>query len=515
MQLTRSVRRHAVLQPDAVASRSHGRTRTWAELTRRISHVAGALRELGLRHGDRVAILALNSDHYMEAMYAITWAGGVWVPLNTRWSIPENAYGLQDSGASLLIVDAHFAGAADELARQCGNVRAVIQTDGVPGTAGWLAYEDLVANAAPGEDARRGGEDLAGIFYTGGTTGVSKGVMLSHRALIASALATTPVVGYDSATVMLHVAPMFHIADASNMVATTLAGGGHVMRPSFDALDTLETIERERITLIPLVPTMLKMLVDHPQVERFDLSSMRSVIYGGSSITESLLASALDKFRCNFIQLYGQTEFAPASMLEPRHHTLAGPGGGHLKSAGRPIAIAELAVIGADGRALPAGEVGEITVSGPVAMLGYWNKPEETKKALVDGWVRTGDAGYLDADGFLHVVDRIKDMVISGGENVYSAEVENALAKHPSVANCAVIGVPDPKWGESVLAIVILREGSDATADELIEHCRGLIARYKCPRRIEFRYQPFPVTAAGKVLKRVLRQEYFASVANA
>ncbi|QRR33998.1 long-chain fatty acid--CoA ligase [Hydrogenophaga sp. YM1] len=511
MQLTRSIRRHESLQPHAVATRCAGRTRTWAELASRLKRVASGLRGLGIRADDRVAILALNADYYMEAMYAITWAGGVWVPLNTRWSIAENVYGLDDSGATVLIVDAHFSDAAAELASRCAGVRAVIQTEGVPKVAAWHAYEDMVAHNAPCEDARRDGDELAGIFYTGGTTGVSKGVMLSHRALITSALATTAEVGYDESTVMLHIAPMFHIADASNMVATNVAGGSHVMRPSFDPLDTLATIEREGITLLPLVPTMLKMLVDHPQVDAFNLSSMRCIIYGGSSITESLLETALTRFRCRFVQLYGQTEFAPASMLAPRHHCLSGPDSGHLKSAGKPFGIAELAILGPGGEPLPRGQVGEITVSGAVAMLGYWKKPEETAKALVDGWVRTGDAGYLDADGFLHVVDRIKDMIISGGENVYSAEVENALSKHPAVAQCAVIGVPDAKWGESVLAVVIPREGMSVTADELIEHCRGLIARYKCPRQIEFRRTPFPATASGKILKRVIRQDHLAS----
>lgn len=508
MQFTRSIRRNQTLRPDVVATRCAGRTRTWAEMADRISRVASALRELGLERDDRVAILALNSDYYMEAMFAVAWAGGVLVPLNTRWSVMENVYALEDSGASVLIVDAHFSDAAKEL-MQHGCIRSVIQTEGEPKVKGWLAYEHVVATFAPCEDARRGGEELAGIFYTGGTTGTPKGVMTPHRGLISSALATTPAAGYDDESIMLHVMPMFHIGGPSLTVASTMAGASHVILPRFDPLEVLETIERERITHLLLVPTMLKMLVDHPQIDRFDISSLRYVCYGAASITESQLEAAMEKFPCGFVQFYAQTELSPGcAILESKYHVLSGPYSGHLNSVGRPLGIVELDIIDADGKSLPRGETGEITVSGPMVMLGYWNKPEETAKTLVDGWVRTGDAGYLDEHGFLHVVDRVKDMIISGGENIYSAEVENALAKHPAVAECAVVGVPDPKWGETVLAVVIVREGAEVTVEELIEHCRGLIADYKCPRLVEFRREPFPISGAGKVLKRLIRQEY-------
>jgi acyl-CoA synthetase (AMP-forming)/AMP-acid ligase II len=374
-----------------------------------------------------------------------------------------------------------------------------------------LSYERLVEEAAPVGDAGRKDEDLAGIFYTGGTTGFPKGVMLPHRGLWTSAVGLQQTLSLGRDSTYLHAAPMFHLADGAISFGASLAGAAHVMIPSFDPAAALAAIEEHRVTHILLVPTMIKMVLDHPDLGRRDLSSLRQVVYGASPIPESVLGDAIRKLpNCRFTQLYGQTELSPvATELGPEYHVLEGPLAGRLRSAGRATVCTEVEIIDTEGRVVPRGTVGQITVAGPVTMLGYWNKPDETARTLVDGWVRTGDAGYMDEDGFIYVVDRVKDMIISGGENVYSAEVENALAKHPAVSGCVVIGIPSEKWGEAVHAIVILRDGQQATEADLIDHCKSLIAGYKCPRSIEFRKEPFPVSGAGKILKRELRAPYW------
>lgn len=362
-------------------------------------------------------------------------------------------------------------------------------------------------------DVRRGGDDLAGIFYTGGTTGFPKGVMLSHTNLLSSALAFIKPSGYDGHSAFLHVTPMFHLSDLSNLLTISMVGGVHVVLPRFEPKAVLAEVEKCRVTHLPAVPTMLGLLLDCPEWDQFKLDSLRTVIYGGASFTESLLLRALDRLKGRaFVQCYGQTELAPiATILETEFHVVLGEGAGKLKSAGRPTILTEVQIVDPEGKPLPSGAVGEIAVSGPNVMLGYWNEPEESARVLVDGWLRTGDAGYEDDDGFIYVVDRIKDMIISGGENVYSAEVEGALAKHPAVETCAVIGVPDPDWGEAVTAVVVLRDGHDVDEQDLIKFCRNFIAGYKCPRTVRFRQQPLPLSAAGKVLKRELRSEYAGS----
>lgn len=510
MQLTRCIHRLASTMGARAATSCNGRSQTWSEFSDRVARLADGLRRLGVSPEDRVAILSLNSDYYLESFFGVLWAGGCLVPLNTRWAIPENQYALDDSGTTVLIVDDNFASTALELQGQCRGIRHIISTGTAPIPDRWTAYDQMVAAATPCADANRGGEDLAGIFYTGGTTGVAKGVMVPHRGLLSSAISTLAPAGYNDESVVLHIAPMFHMADVSQSVASTQVGSLQVMQDSFQPKRVLEAIERHRVTHLPLVPTMLKALVEHPEWNRHDLSSLQRICYGGSSITESLLKTAMERLgHCEFVQFYGQTELSPiATVLESKYHALTGPYSGHLQSAGRPSIANEVVVIDPQGQPVAHDVVGEITVSGPVTMLGYWNKPEETKHALVDGWIHTGDAGFLDENGFLHIVDRMKDIIISGGENIYSAEVENALAKHPSILGCVVIGVPDEQWGESVCAIVLLRDGLQATAEELIAHCRGLIAHYKCPRTVRFRSEPFPVSGAGKLLKRVLREEY-------
>ena len=289
-----------------------------------------------------------------------------------------------------------------------------------------------------------------------------------------------------------------------------IAGGTHVMIPSFTALSFMETVQRERVTDTLLVPTMIQMVLDHPDFARHELGSLRFLVYGASPIAESLLDRTTAAFPgLSLMQGYGMTELAGCvSYLPPYYHTSEGRALGKLRSAGRAAPMAEVKIVDADGAEVQRGTVGEIAARGMSVMLGYWNKPSETLKTLRDGWVHSGDGAYMDEDGFIFIVDRMKDMIVSGGENVYSAEVENAVLKHPAIASCAVIGIPSEKWGESVHAVVVARPGSDIDEAGLIAHCKTLIAGYKCPRSIELRSE-LPLSAAGKVLKNKLREPYW------
>ena len=511
MSIVQSVKRNTQIRGNDTATLFGDRRRSWGELRERVARLAAGLKSLGVAAGDRVAILALNSDRYLETYAAVPWAGAAVVPLNIRWSTAENAYALNDSGATVLFVDDAFLAQVVRLQGEVGTLRSVIYMGEAAAPAGLVGYETLIEAHSPLPDAGRGGEDLAGIFYTGGTTGFPKGVMLSHRSLWASVMAWLAAVGPSPQKVMLHAAPMFHLADGAVIIGGTLTGDAHAIIPFFTPEGVLAAVERFRVTDILLVPTMINMLVSHPKIAETDLSSVRSVTYGGSAIQEAVLARAIAAFpNCRFMQAYGQTELSPiATLLGPEYHVLDGPNSGRLTSAGRPAACNELEIVDPSDAEVPRGTVGEIRCRGPNAMLGYWNKPQETAAALRGGWVYTGDAGYMDEDGFVYIVDRLKDMIVTGGENVYSAEVENAVCNHPAVAQCAVIAIPSKEWGEAVHAIVIRKEGCDASAEEIIAHCRLEIAHYKCPRSIEFRSEPFPLSGAGKVLKRELRLPYW------
>ncbi|MGE5133579.1 MAG: long-chain-fatty-acid--CoA ligase [Gemmatimonadota bacterium] len=513
MQLTQGLHRSLQQGPDETAVIFSGRRRTTREVAGRVARLAGALRELGVAPGDRVGMLALNSDRYHEYLLAVPWADAVLVPLNVRWSAAEIAYALTDSGTRVLLTDSTFAPVLAELRARDTPLAAVIHCGDGPAPEGTLDYEELVAGHEPVPDARRGYDQLAGIFYTGGTTGSPKGVMISHRNIVWSAMGMvasghflTPAGRY------LHAAPMFHLADLAAWVGRELTGGTHVIIPSFEPLAVAECVQAHQVTDVLLVPTMVQLVVSHPAIGSYDLSSLRHVTYGAAPITEAVLDRALKLFPgAGFLQGYGMTEMSPViALLAPADHA----DGGLRRSAGRAAMHAEVRIAGPDGGELPRGTVGEIVCRGGGLMLGYWNQPDETARAVRDGWLHTGDAGYMDDRGYLFIVDRLKDMIISGGENVYSAEVENVLSRHPAVAACAVIGVPDPQWGERVHAVVVPAGGAAVSADELREFCRGQIGGYKIPRSVEFT-GALPVSGAGKVLKRELRRPYWEGTGRA
>ena len=511
MYMTQALHRAVQQRPDQIAVRFGDRARTFREFADRVARLAGALQGLGLRPGGRVAMLALNSDRYLEYQMAVPWAGGVLNPCNIRWSAAEIAYSLDDSETAILLVDDALLTLVNSIRESSACLRQFVYCGEGEAPAGMHDYETLIAGTAPVADAVRRGEDLAGIFYTGGTTGFPKGVMLSHDNLVSSALGIASDGMGPPGSVYLHAAPMFHLADMGFASPHWLAGNTHSIIASFDPEALLQAIERDRVTHVVLVPTMIQMLVDHPAFsEPRDLSSLRILAYGASPISEALLDRVMEALpNVGFVQGYGMTELSPlAALLPPYYHTPEGRKLGKLRAAGRAGTCVELRIVDEEGRDVPRGTVGEVTVRGPNVMQGYWNKPEQTAAAVRDGWMHTGDGAYMDMDGFIYVVDRMKDMIISGGENVYSSEVENALSRHPAVAGSAVIGIPSADWGETVHAVVVLKAGQEAAPEALIAHCKGLIAGYKCPRSIAV-VDALPLSGAGKILKTTLREPYW------
>jgi long-chain acyl-CoA synthetase len=496
-------------QSDKQATSFEGRPQSWGQLLHHVSRLAGGLRSIGITDGERVAILSANSDHYMALYLAVPWAGGVLTPLNARWSITENAYALDESQPAVVFASPSHATTIERIYSERENVPTLVIL-GPDKRDGWLNLTELSAHL-PMENSQRGGDDLFAIFYTGGTTGKPKGVMLSHSGFVGNAMAMRELGLCPDGCRMLVVAPLFHLAGAAALLMAMLAGGTAVIAPSFDPTLILDLIWQDRVTDALLVPTMIQMLLAAPQFDSEKLITLRRLLYGASPMPES----TLDRITAaaphiDFFQAYGMTEVScTATILGPDFHKGAHRAAGRHRGAGRAIATSVVIVADDSGRPLPLGQVGEILVRGSGLMLGYWKQPELTAETLRDGWMHTGDGGWLDEFGVLYVVDRLKDMIVSGGENVYSAEVENAILSHPSVAQCAVIGIPNEPWGESVHAVIVLLDGHHSTDRTIIDHCRGLIADYKCPRSVEF-VSGLPVSAAGKVLKGELRASHWA-----
>ncbi len=511
MYLTQALHRAVQQHPNRIAVRFGGRQSTFLQFVDRVARLAGALQALGMQTGDRVAMLSLNSDRYLEYQMAVPWGGGVLNPCNIRWSAAEILYSLEDSGSSILLVDETFRAVVEQFRNKSTTLREVVYCGDGALPPGMHSYEALLANAEPVPDAVRRGEDLAGIFYTGGTTGFPKGVMLSHTNMCSSGLALHAEGLATPGGTYLHAAPMFHLADMGIATPHWIEGNTHSIIPMFNPEVLLDVLERDRVTHILLVPTMIQMLVDHPAMKKpRDLSALKTIAYGASPISEALVDRAMAALPgVEFVQAYGMTELAPLATINPAwSHTPEGRKLGKLRSAGRASHCIELRIVDAQSQEVPRGTVGEVVVRGPNVMQGYWNKPEQTAAALKGGWMHTGDGAWMDDDGFIFIADRLKDMIITGGENVYSAEVENALAQHPSVAACAVIGIPNDEWGESVHAVVVCKPAQEVSADALIDHCKSLIAGYKCPRSVDFS-DALPLSGAGKVLKTKLREPFW------
>jgi len=509
------LRRAAMVQGDKVGLIDGDRQFTYIELADRVGRIRTGLRALGTSSGDRIAGLALNSFRHFEAWMAIPTANLVFNDLNFRLALTELEFIVNDSEASVLFADARQWETATALRERCPSLRRLVWTDDGESPDGSPTWDELAAHDASPPPRDLDADCIAAITYTGGTTGLPKGVIQTHGNLVVNAkhmLWANPLFECDR---FLHLTPMFHSAGVANMYAQTLVAGTQITCPGFDPDLVGRMIERYRVSVCVLVPTMINMFLNHPATPERDLSSWRLCLYAASPIPMALLQRAMAELPCGFSQGYGMTEMSPhCCQLTSADHDLAIAGDPdavrRLASAGTPCIGVDVEIRRTDGTLCDLGEVGEINVRGPNMMPGYWNRPDETAKVFTDdGWYRTGDLASVDAGGYVFIVDRAKDMIVSGGENVYTTEVENALASHPAVLELAVFGVPDQQWGEAVHAEVVLRLGASATERELIDHCRLTIAVYKVPRAIVVREQPLPKSAAGKILKRDLRAPYW------
>lgn len=512
MQVTQGLHRAVLIRGDQPAVLDGPLRRTWREFGVRVARLAGGLRRIGVEPGDRVAILALNGHRYLELYYAVPWAAAVVVPLNIRLAPRELLEQLADAEARVLVVDDAFARMLPALAGKVASVRELVHAGDGPAPAGTRSYEGLVAEGPATEDAGASGDEVYGLFYTGGTTAASKGVMLTHDNIAVNAYNSAILFGPTANDVYLHAAPMFHLADSAATFAFTMLPSTHAFIPAFDVAQWLEVVQGFRVTTTVMVPTMINMVVNSPQLGRYDLSSLRLIAYGASPIPRAVLAKALTTLPCRFAQGYGMTETSPLlTYLPAEDHVVEGDemARGRLRSAGIPFPNVDLRVQDPEGRPVPTGQVGEICARGPVVMKGYWRKPEATAHALRGGYMHTGDLGFMDEHGYVFLVDRAKDMIVSGGENIYSVEVEAALYAHPAVLEAAVFGIPHSELGEQVHAVVVLKDGHPVLADELIAHCHTLVAGYKCPKTLQVRTEPLPKSGAGKILKRELRAPFW------
>jgi Acyl-CoA synthetases (AMP-forming)/AMP-acid ligases II len=423
MYITQALHRHIQQRPSAIAIREQGRSCTFAELGQRVARLAGALQRLGLERDDCVAMLSRNSARYIEYALAVPWADGVLNPVNTRWSLAEVVYSLKDSQSRYLIVDDTFKDMGAQILDQVPGLRQVIYAGEGETPAGMLGYESLIAAAEPIEDVRRSGDDLLGIFYTGGTTGFPKGVMITQNNQAFAAMCPLNAGLFGSKAVYLHVMPMFHLADFTALCALLASGGTHVVLGGFVPELALRTIAAEQVSELMLAPTMIQMLLDardaNPELAGLDMSSIQDIVYGASPISPALLDRACAAFpSAGFTQGYGMTELTTAgTTLAPQFHAVEHQVSGRMYSAGRASSCVEVRIVDEEDRELPRGAVGEIVVRGPAVMKGYWNQPEATAQALRNGWMHTGDGGYMDEEGFVFIVDRLKDMIVSGGEN--------------------------------------------------------------------------------------------------
>lgn len=487
-------------------------TFTYGEWYHRVNRLSSSLQEMGIEKGDRVAFMMLNCHREVETYFATFNIGGVAVPVNVRLSPQEIIYIINDSESKVLVVDDALLPLVEGIRPKLETVKHFIHAGDYGLPQGMLRYEEILAGAAPRPRAVAiADNDLAGIFYTGGTTGTPKGAMLSHHNLMSDTLHFLAYVHMSNKDVWLHVAPLFHIAACATMFVAMEYGVPQVMMKLFIPDMVMQTIERYKVTVTLLIPAMLNWMINHPDFGKYDLSSLRAIGYGASPMPSEVLRKAMTSLSCQFGQAYGMTEASPMlTFLGVEDHVLDGPPEvvARLASAGQPSVGVEVRVVNERGEDVKPGEVGEVIARGPNIMLGYWKRPEDTAEAIRDGWYYSGDMATVDDEFYLYIVDRRKDMIISGGENIYSTEVENVLYQHPAILEAAVIGVPDPKWGEAVKAVCVLRQGHSATSEEIIAFCKERLSSYKAPKSVDF-VESLPKSAAGKILKREVREPYW------
>jgi long-chain acyl-CoA synthetase len=496
---------HAERQPRVPAIVCAGRSLDYAGLHRESSRIAHAALADGLRPGDRVAYLGVESVDYYATLFACAKAGLVLVPINFRLAAPEVDHILRDSGSALLIVDDDLRQAIAPVVAELPGLR--VRGAGATDFAAWTAGSP---DTVPGPVS--GPEDPVVQLYTSGTTGLPKGVVLAQRSLFAIrdqlAGAGLDWIDWQDGDRSLVGIPGFHVGGVWWSAQGFAAGVTNVAMPRFDPGGAVRLITELGITTACVVPSMLRLLLGEPDADKAAFATVRKIVYGGSPISETLLTEALPVFDCDFAQIYGLTETGNTAVcLPPADHV---PGSSRLRAAGRPYPGVDCKIIDDTGAPLGPGEIGEVCLRTPARMVEYWGLPEATAATLVDGWIHTGDAGYLDEDGYVFIHDRLKDMIIVGGENVYPNEIENVLTKHPGVADAAVIGVPDDAFGEAVLAFVAPRPGAQVRAGDLLRFCRGRIAGFKVPSRFEL-VEKVPRNPSGKILRRELRDRYWST----
>ena len=501
---------------EATIDTGTGERRTWAEVAHRVRATSSALLGRSVEQGSRVGVLMLNSARHFELWFSIPGAGMVMNDLNFRLAPEELRFICDDSAVRVLFVDETFLPVARQLLEWCDSLEELIWTGpGDEAPEGTTAYESLASSDIVDLPTPASG-DLAAIFYTGGTTGLPKGAMLSHRNITANAMHMVAAAGIGPNDRYLHAGPQFHLADGALTYSVSWAGGAHVFVPAFEPVAVVAAMVDEKVTVTLLVPTMIAMTLASGELQGANLEALRLLIYGASPMPAAVQRQAIAGFGCDMAQAYGMTEAAPlVTWLDAETHRRGvdgeEPHATRLRSAGAPVIGVRAEVRREDGTRAPVGEPGEIYIQGPNIMSGYWNRDQETAHALVDGWYRSGDVAYADEAGYLFVVDRAKDMIISGGENIYTSEVENAIYSHPAVGEAAVFGIPHADWGETVHAEVVPKVGETVTEDELVAHCREKIAGYKLPRSVVVRApdDALPKSGAGKILKRDLRAPYW------
>jgi fatty-acyl-CoA synthase len=502
---------HGREHPDQVLGICGDRRLSYGEGLEVANRLANALASAGLGRGDRFAYLSKNCLEYPLIFMAASKIGAVPVPLNYRLAPPELAYIANDSESRLLIARGEYVEAVDGLRSELKTVETFIAQDADP-RAGWEAFHGWVgAQPVTAPDREISPNDDLYQMYTSGTTGRPKGAIVTHRAAIGQLSQQIPAFDARREDRVLIVAPIYHAAAAITALGAVALGSTLVVHEDFDPAAVVRALSEDGITRTTLVPAMIQAcLVFVPEAAERSYDALRLIVYGASPIAAETLKRAMEVFRCGFAQGYGMTETtAQLTLLGPEDHRRALAGRPELLlSAGRPLPGTEIRIVDEHDSPVANGTIGEIVGRGPQLMRGYWNLPDASAEALKDGWLHTGDAGILDDEGYLYIQDRTKDMIVSGGENVYPREIENVLFEHPGVADVAVIGIPDEKWGETVKAIIVLREGQAVTAEAVIEFCKGKLAGYKRPRSVDF-IEALPRNASGKVLKKELREKYW------
>ena len=496
MTVMNGLRRAVQMHGTRIAMIDGDRRVNFREFYQRVLRCGQALKKLGVGRGDRVAVLMMNSPSYLELYFGTASIGAAIVPVNIRWSAGDIEFSIRDSGAKVFVTDETFAH---------------IKCDSVDHHVGPAEYDRMVAAAEPVEEPDGDEDDLAGLFYTSGTTGGPKGVILTHRNIFAHAMMMIAELEVNQDWVYLNAAPMFHLANGAMMFAVVFKAATSTFLPAFEPEAALRLIEQHKVSASVMVPTMWNAIINSAALQRYDTSSLQHALYGASPMPVDLLRRCVERFGNIFIQAYGMTETSPVMTLLMKHehvfHNLDQkftP----VKSAGRPVMSVDVRVFDDNDRELPQGETGEIVMRGPTRMKGYWNRPEANEEVLRNGWMHTGDLGAFDEQGFLYILDRKKDMIKTGGENVFSPEVENTLMSHPAIVEAVVFGIPHAKWGETIKAAVVLRAGIEATGEEIVSFCRQHLTHFKCPTSVDF-HTALPKGGTGKIQKNVLRAPYW------